>query len=286
MKAKVIFVMIVTMLVSSCSAWFGESEGEDRATSSLVKYLYSDGNYAAHEPEVPTLRLPVRVGVAFVPLTYSGRASLHKKDEIVLLDKVKSSFVKYEYIDRIEVIPSTYLENGDGFTTLEQVARLYDVDIMALVSYDQVSRSSHNPASLLYWTIVGAYIIPGNKNVTQTFVDTAVFDVSTHKLLFRAPGIDKTNSYATAVGATNDARVKSVKGFENAVVNMTANLDLELSRFKVRVKEEKIAKVKIRNGYSSASYYGGGGSSGLVMLIMLGMILVARLSRSAALTEK
>lgn len=281
MKTKLIFLMIVTMLLSSCSAWFSESEGEDRSTSSLVKYLYSDGNYVAQEPEVPTLRLPVRVGVAFIPSTHAVRVGVHKKDEIELLEKVKSAFDKYAYIDRIEIIPSTYLENGDGFTTLEQVSRLYDVDIIALVSYDQVSRSSQNPASLLYWTIVGAYVIPGNKNVTQTFVDTAVFDVSTHKLLFRAPGIDKINSYASAVGATNDARVKSVKSFENAVVDMTVNLDLELSRFKVRVKEEKIAKVEIRKGYSS-----GAGSSGFVLLITLSMILVARLSRSFATPEK
>ena len=272
MKTKFAFVMIGIIFLTSCSAWNSLSEKEDRETSSLVKYLYSDGDYQEHKPEVPTLKLPVRVGIAFIPSTDSWDGGVHTKDEIELLDEVKNSFVKYNFIDRIEIIPSAYLANGQGFTTLEQIARLYDVDVMALVSYDQVKRSTLNSTSLLYWTIVGAYIIPGNTNVTQTFVDTSVFDVTTHKLLFRAPGIDKINSYASAVGATNDARVKSVKSFHNAVVNMTGNLDLELSRFKTRVKEEKVAKVTIRKGYSGA------GSLGPIVLLLM-LMLVVKLSR-------
>ena len=60
---------------------------------------------------------------------------------------------------------------------------------MALVSYDQVANTSEKTSSLLYWTIVGAYVVKGNKNDVQTFVDTAVFDMATRKLLFRAPGV-------------------------------------------------------------------------------------------------
>ncbi|MCP4980073.1 MAG: rhombotarget lipoprotein [Gammaproteobacteria bacterium] len=273
MKAKLMIATIGLIFLSSCSAWLSGSAKEERQTSSLVKYLYSDGHSQQHTPEAPLLKLPVKVGIAFIPSKDTNHGGIHVKDEIELLEVVKESFIKYDYIDRIEVIPSIYLANGQGFTTLEQLSRLHDVDIMALVSYDQVSRSSLNPTSLLYWTIVGAYIVPGNSNLTQTFVDTAVFDVTTRKLLFRAPGTDKIKSYANAITVSNDARVKSNKSYHNAVVDMITNLDLELSRFKTRVKEEKIARVEVRKGYS-------GGSPGLVLLLLLALLLTVRLSRT------
>lgn len=159
MKARITFIMIGVMFLSSCSAWFSESEKEDRRTSSLVKYLYSDGSYPEHEPEIPILKLPVKVGIAFIPSKITKRGGINAKNEIELFDEVKKTFDKYDYHDRIEIIPSAYLANGQGFTTPGQVSRLYDVDIMALVSYDQVSRSSLDPSAFLYWTIVGAYII-------------------------------------------------------------------------------------------------------------------------------
>ena len=75
---------------------------------------------------------------------------------------------------------------------LEQTARLYGLDVMALVSYDEVAHSTETTSSLRYWTIVGDTVVKGNKNDVRTFVDTAVFDVPTHKLLFRAPGSSAT----------------------------------------------------------------------------------------------
>jgi len=223
-----------------------------------MDFLYPDEtSRSKHKPEIPVLKLPVKVGLAFVPSKNWQRDGIHSKDQIELLEKVKKSFLKYDYIDRIEVIPRTYLQGGDGFTTLEQVARLYDVDVMALVSYDQVTQSLENNAALLYWTIVGMYVIPGNENSIQTFVDTAVFDIKSKKMLFRAPGINKLEKRTTAVGIDETLAEKSLEGFGLAVTDMSANLDAELARFKTRVKEEKIAKVEHRKGHSggSMSYY-------------------------------
>jgi rhombotail lipoprotein len=191
---------------------------------------------------------------------------VHNKDQYELLEKVKAAFVQYDYIDRIEVIPSTYLTGGDGFNTLEQVGRLYDVDVMALVSYDQVTQSVENNAALLYWTIVGMYVIPGNENTVQTFVDTAVFDIKSRKMLFRAPGISKLEKRTTAIGIDETLAEKSMQGFDLAVTDMTKNLDDELARFKVRVKEEKIAKVEHSNNYSGGTI---DIQFGLLLLIML-----------------
>lgn len=271
MNFRTVFVLLGLVFLASCSALISDNTGKRTQSSSLIDFLYPNSqSRAEHKPEIPLLTLPVKVGVAFVPNNNKYNTGINNKDQLELLEKVKKAFVKYDYIDRIEIIPSTYLAGGDGFATLEQVGRLYDVDIMALVSYDQVSQSLENNAALLYWTIVGMYLIPGNDNSVQTFVDTAVFDIKSKKLLFRAPGISKLEKRTTAVSIDSVLSEKSLEGFSLAVADMTTNLDAELAQFKRRVKEENIAKVEQRDGYS-------GGSSGQYFLTLLLIIFFAKL---------
>ncbi len=271
MKAKLLITLLGVTLLASCSALVSNNTGKQTQSSSLMDFLYPDeASRTEHQPEVPVLKLPVKVGLAFVPSSNWQRGGIHGKDQVELLEKVKGAFLKYDYIDRIEVIPSNYLKGGEGFTTLEQVGRLYDVDVMALVSYDQVTQSLENNAALLYWTIVGMYIIPGNENGVQTFVDTAVFDIKSKKMLFRAPGTSKLEKRTTAVGVDTTLSEKSFEGFSLAVTDMTKNLDDELARFKTKVKEENIAKVEHRAGYTSS------GVLYFVLLALMPLVLVRR----------
>jgi rhombotail lipoprotein len=275
MKFKIFTLTLGIVFLASCSSLLSHKTGKNTQSSSLMDFLYPDEkSRSEHKPEVPTLKLPVKVGLAFVPSKNWRRDGIHGKDQIELLENVKKSFLQYDYIDRIEVIPSTYLKGGEGFSTLEQVARLYDVDVMALVSYDQVTQSIENNAALLYWTIVGMYVIPGNENSIQTFVDTAVFDIKSKKMLFRAPGINKLTKRTTAVGVDETLSEKSLEGFGLAVTDMTNNLNAELAQFKTRVKEEKIAKIEHRKGYS------GGGTMSFYLFLLLAVALVSKLTRT------
>lgn len=279
MKPKIFTILLGVFLLTSCSALISNNTGKNTQSSSLMDFLYPDKeSRVEHKAEVPLLKLPVTVGLAFVPSKGRQNEGIHGSEQLALLEKVKKSFLNYDYIDRIEIIPSTYLKGGEGFSTLEQVARLYDVEVMALVSYDQVSQSLENNAALLYWTIVGMYVIPGNENSVQTFVDTAVFDIKSRKMLFRAPGINKLEKRTTAVGIDSTLSQKSLEGFALAVTDMSTNLDAELARFKVRVKEEKIAKVEHKEGYS-----GGGGSTGFTFMILTLVVLLRKYSNRLSL---
>ncbi|WP_300477586.1 rhombotarget lipoprotein [Shewanella sp.] len=277
MKLKIItsgIISLAMLSLSGCSAFFnGNTTDKKAVSSSLVEYLYPDEkSRQAQQPSLPVLRLPITVGIAFLPSSHWQADAIDSRAQVALLNKVKQSFIKYDYIDRIEIIPSTYLKNGKGFNTLQQVARLHDVDVMALVSYDQLMQSHENKSAILYWTIVGMYLIPGNENAIQTFVDTAVFDMRSQKMLFRAPGINQLTESSTAVGVTTTLREKSYEGFELAVNDMIVNLDDELARFKTRVKEEQVATIENKQGYS------GGGSLSLLILSLLGIFALRRLT--------
>lgn len=266
-RSNVFLGCALLLFLSGCTAFFtGYGTGTRQGvSSSLVDYLYPQGEEPPDVPNsIPHLDLPLRVGIAFVPGAYS-RNDISEATKMELLEGVKAEFVQQEYIDHIEVIPETYLRSGNGINGMKQVARLYGVDVMALVSYDQVSSSADNAASVLYWTIVGAYFIPGTNTEVQTFVDTAVFDVDTAQLLFRAPGVDSQEQLSSAIGSEDVVRRKSAESFVVAVDDMTTNLSDELIRFEEDVKNNPArAEVKWRDGY-----VGGAGATGMGFFLLL-----------------
>jgi len=254
----------VALLLTGCSTMWNWSGGARSGTSSsLVDYLYPDGQEPPDvEQTIPYLELPLRVGIGFVP-GQSGYGTISEATKMQLLAKVKAEFIDREYISHIEVIPDTYLRSSSGVIGMQQVARLYDVDVMALVSYDQVAVSEENPTGLLYWTIVGAYLIKATSNEVQTFVDTAVFDVDTARLLFRAPGAHTMSDRSTLVEAGEVVRKAKDESISVAMEQMTGNLAVELDRFQERVKEDPgVANTEWRPGF-------GGGALGWLTLVLL-----------------
>jgi rhombotail lipoprotein len=272
MSKKFLLALVsATLLLTGCSTfWNWSGGGRNGSSSSLVDYLYPNGEVPPGiQDSIPYLELPLRVGIAFVP-GQAGAGSISEATKMQLLEQVKSNFVDREYIGHIEVIPDTYLRSSKGVAGMQQVARLYGMDVMALVSYDQVAVSEENPSGILYWTIVGSYLIKATSNEVQTFVDTAVFDVDTARLLFRAPGAHAMSDRSTLVEAGEVVRKAKDESFAAAMGEMTANLAAELDRFRERVQEDPtVADVKWRPG-------SGGGSLGWFTIALLAVYTLYR----------
>lgn len=265
---KALLISIVALLLASCANLFGP-DGRRGVSSSLVDYLYPGGQIPEkHEEVMPHLRLPLTVGLAFVPTQQGNSYALPEANKSKLLEGVKARFADLEYVKEIVVVPETYMRSSKGFEGVGQIARLYGLDVVALVSYDQVAVSSETKSSVLYWTIVGAYFIKGNQNQATTFVDTAVFDVSSKKMLFRAPGVSDVQQSSTLVEVEQGNRDAREKGFQLAMVDMTNNLALELDRFRARIKEDKSVAVSHRQGYG-----GGGGVQWPILLVLAALVL-------------
>jgi rhombotail lipoprotein len=212
------------------------------------------------------LSLPLRVGIAFIPPT--GEGVISAAEQQALMEQVADAFRDREYVQSIEAIPEAYMRSARGVHGMRQVASLYDVDIMALVSYDQISFSGERDSAIMYWTIVGALLFKGNTNEVQTMIDTAVFDVSTAKLLFRAPGMHKQQRNATLMDNSHDLRKLRQEGFAGATDAMIVNLDGELAHFQDGIKQGEGAQVAWRSGH------GGGGSVTWQLLVLLLLIVL------------
>lgn len=266
-----ILVIMGILAISGCASWFPQASV--RQTGSTVDYLYPDSKSPPQMQETVTyLRPPVRVGIAFVPGGNWG-AGLPEAEKLKLLGRVKESFSHYAYIGGIEVIPSQYLSPKGGFTNLGQVARMFNVEVIALLSYDQVQFNDSNALSLLYWTIVGAYIIHGDQYDIQTMVDASVFDVKSQKLLFRAPGTSQVKGSASLSGFSESSRVARMEGYNKAVEQLIPQLQAELAHFKERIKTDASIKVQDKPGYS------GGGGLGVGTLLMALLFVWAAYAR-------
>ncbi len=236
--------------------------------NSLFKYLYPDKENHIDAPGIPTLSLPLRVGVAFVPQDSGpkrghgdpGRAdpTFSELDKMALLKKVSAEFQSYPFVKSIEIIPTAYLAPRGGFANLDQLQKIYGVDVIALVSFDQVQFTDQGLLSLTYWTILGAYLVQGEKNDTRTMLDGAVYDIASRKLLFRAPGISHVKGSATPINQSEELRMDSRRGFDLAAVNLVTNLQTQLAEFQVRVKNAPTEyKVVRKPGYTGAGSFGG-----------------------------
>jgi len=180
---------------------------QEHRRSNLMSYLYPN---AAEAPQPSAqgirLRLPMRVGIAFVPLDAKS-AQFHGVDSALpgtseqrLLSVVKDAFRSRDWVKEVVVIPSNYLTPGGGFANLDQLSQMFGVDVIALVSVDQFQSSDPYPISFLYLSIVGAYVLPLDHNDTRTLIDAAVFYVPARAFLLRAPGQSQITGHATAVG--------------------------------------------------------------------------------------
>ena len=269
-RLQLALLVPLLFLFSACQSFYPMSYS---ARSSLVDYLYPKDKHHVEEAAIPHLRLPLRVGIAYVPEAQGGRPIFSELEMKSLTDNVAEKFRQLDFVKSIEVIPTAYLQRQGGFENLDQIKRMFNVDVIALVSYDQTTFVEEGLASLTYWTIVGAYIVPGEKNDTHTLIDAAVFDIDSRKMLFRAPGSSMTKSRGTSVGNSQQVHRDSVKGFNEAGQDLTSNLELAIEEFKVRVKEapDEI-QVSRRPGY-----VGAGSSDWFVLLMLGGLLCIAAL---------
>ena len=276
LRQSVPLCVITASLVVLTGCLFGRDQTR-RHSSSLVNYLYPRGMRVADTPAIPTLTLPLRVGVAWVPDGTGpgyGRpgSDLTENQRLELLQKVVPHFRSYSFVRSIEIIPTTYLSPGGGFGNLEQLRSIYGVDVVALVSFDQTQFTSEGLLSFAYWTVVGAYTIQGEKNETDTMIDAAVYDVASRKLLFRAPGISRVKASATLVNLNEQLRLDAQRGFNQAATNMVANLQNELARFRTRVEQSPQEFNVVRTpGYT------GGGAIGWGEIALIGLVGLALL---------
>jgi rhombotail lipoprotein len=272
MKLRAIFVLA---LCAAAGCTFVGHSTQSRNSSSLVAFLYPNGSAPPPQNAVPELHVPLRVGLAFLPTQGAfGDVSLDAAHKEELLERIRKQFSDRKFVGEIVIIPDYYLASSRGFEGLQGVQRLYNVDLMALVSYDQVTYADDNKWSLGYLTIVGAYMVKGNTNDTTTLVDLAVVDPKTRSLVLRAGGTDTHHQNSTLIDSQRDIRLASTASFDAATDQMITHFDGALTAFQSEVHEGR-ANVRVVARSSSSGGGGGGTIAGVDLALWAALLLVS-----------
>jgi len=250
-------IALLAVVLSGCADFWcaPNCHAKHQESSSLVSFLYPGGKVPPPQNSIPQLHLPLRVGLTFLPSPGGGGPTAAQKQQ--LLERVRDHFKDRSFVGEIVIIPDYYLSTQRGFEGLAAVQRLYSLDLMALVSYDQVTNSDANNWSLGYLTIVGAYVLKGNRYDLSTLLDLAVVDPVTRALVLRAGGVDTRAGTATLVNAPQAERAASTAGYDAAANQMIAHFDTALSDFEAQVKAGKANVQVVHSGTG-----GGGGTLG------------------------
>jgi len=250
--------------------------------ASVLEYLYPTGKTATPAREVK-LELPLRVAVAFAPTSRDGASAdpFSEVERRELLKRVVEAFRSIPEVQSVDILPTSALRPSGGFENLEQAAGTLDANVVALLSYDQVQFEDPSMLSLLYLTIVGAFVIPGNLHQTQTLLDASVFDVASHNLLFTGSGSSKVDARSTLVGNDRVQRETSAGGFDMATEDLIASLNKALAVFREHAKNGTVrgqgtpSLQVVSHEPPSSSAGGGSGALGPVELAGIALLLVA-----------
>lgn len=250
-RGLVAFTTLASLLVGLAGCASMEGSTKQRQVASMLGFLFPGKDQPAPPSEqVAVINVPFRIGVAFVPDNGKAEFRLSETDRLKLAGQVREAFANYPFIKEIEAVPSLYLEPGGGFENLERIGRLLRLDVVALVSYDQVQYAGANKWSFLYWTGIGAYFVEGDQYDILTAVETGVFDIRSRRMLMHASGTSTVKGEATWVGFAERSRQARTDSFGSAVQQMIGALHGEVAAFRQRAPKDPMIKLVLPPGYN------------------------------------
>lgn len=238
------------LALAGCSSLDGTTQPRQQVAS-LISFLFPGSTTPpATSEQVAVIKVPFRIGVAFVPDNSVPEFRLSEADRQRLGGQVRDAFANYPFVSGIETVPSSYLEAGGSFDNLDRVAALLRLDVIALVSYDQVQYAGSNRWSFLYWTGVGAYLVEGDQYDILTALETAVFDVRSRRMLMRGSGSSTVKGESTWIGFAERSRQARTQSFDKALQQMIGGLRTEVQRFRERAPKDPTIRLELPPGYN------------------------------------
>jgi len=280
--------MVVLILTSACSNVYERRKTSSLSMSPIVSTASEEG-VATPAPKGVQIKTPMRIGLAFAPLPEKSGVSRDLPSQLKqnLLEKVRDAFTGLSFVESIEIVPTTYLKEGNEFESLIAASQALNFDAMTLITYDQEQFSDPSNWSLFYWTIIGIYLVPGEKNETRTLLEASVVAADSRVLLLHATGSDKSKGWKTPIDVKPGLREAAEESFKKATDNLITDLRRQLEKAQASVKEGRgiygtpvafVTEQGIVTGEMTEGRQGGGGGdlgwfgSALAMLLGIGYL--------------
>lgn len=275
---KISIALIACLSLTACAC--GSNIRTVQRQNNLSTYLYSGKEPLAEIQQKKPLSLPAKVGITFVP-TSGNNLSIPETTKKQVMESVRLELAKHKKCIAVaHSIPSSYLQPQGGIAELERIAGQFDVDVIVLLSANQLQKYERNPlAAFMDVTIVGSYMIPGTTVDTSTLLEATVIHMPSRALVFRTEGSDETHSRATQFGSSGTALNDSVASIEDASKNLVASIGKSLSKFEkfdatraVAIRTLPNPVVDRQNYWENVNEYkaSGGGAFDIGWIVLIG----------------
>jgi rhombotail lipoprotein len=267
---------VFALALSGCELMWYDHDSNTHATTPLVQFLYGKDAVPVTDASVE-LKLPIRVGLSFLPSQDTRATAIPTAAQRAeILQAIREKFRALPYVTEIVIVPDYYLDGrrGNGFEQMQQLSRMYHLDLYALASYDIVASNVTNKSSFTYLTIVGAFFVHGNDQEIQSMVDLAVIEPQNRQLVLRAGGVSYVKGKSAAVDLEKHENWRVQRGFEEAGAALMVNFETELRGFEARVREGTAPIKVVRQAKN-----GGGGALDPLWLGLLAVLLIYAVSR-------
>lgn len=177
------------------------------------------------EPLPAQLQPPLGVGVALTP-PINPVGTVYYKDQVNLLQAVADRLSKSRYVSHTEIIPNHYVKRCQNFSCFSAIEKQFDVQAIALVSYDQIQFRADDHATRQLNLLTGKQLFEGRPGEIHTRVNTSIFTTRDQHFLLSASGFQVTRTVSGQPPESNEPALKLKRAQRAMVKNLRRQLRL------------------------------------------------------------
>ena len=191
-----------------------------------MEHAITDRDIAARLDADVRAKLPTTLAIAKINSGYSYRYSAGLQtigaEELNSWEKVVASEPLITGVQPILPIAMKQAKEGEPTTlrALRDAAARQNCELLLVYLQDDTDLENSNNASILYWTIVGLWVVPGTDVEHRTVTQAVLVDTRTGSILGSATGEDRDKrTRPAALSDVNDEKLRQ-KTAENSLKDL------------------------------------------------------------------
>lgn len=182
---RAVVVAVLAVMLTGCAASKGFDRGTLRNSLGEITTDQDIENVLALKPQLPT---PFKLAVYLNNESWNAKRRFwndeEKNDLLTYGNRLKEAGIVSDiYVISEDIVPgprhSGYVRASDRDTLkdLRLGAARYGADALLVITDVSSVDRYNNPSALLYWTIIGAYVIPGTHSDALVMMRSSLWDV-------------------------------------------------------------------------------------------------------------
>lgn len=243
LDARAIVSLACCIGFMGCATGYNRGEMNSALESAKPTYVSTELTVEQIETMKPQLKLPARIAIAPPVQAYQrwwGGDSLStwSPEEVAVLESWQEPLRAAGVASDVLILPSALVKDCEVRDSLcrlnsqRAAAARARADALLILNFATATDQYVNPASALYITIIGLWVVPATHRDALTVAEGALLDNRNEYLYAFARGEGESKSvrpamYADTAAVVNSSRVEALKSFGKAFLEQARQLSVK-----------------------------------------------------------